>query len=132
MRLYLDASPVIYVVQEVEPWAAAVEARIAEDGVETVVSDLTRLECRVKPFRDGNAAVLADFDRYFRVDVHEIVSLCEETVDRATEVRAVHRFHTPDALHLGAALISRCDAFLTNDHRLDSFPDLEIEVVEDL
>ena len=132
MRIYLDAAPVIYLVQQVVPWARMVRARMAQPGVQTVISDLTRLECRVKPIRDQDEVLLADFDRYFREDVNETVQLSSAAVNRATEIRAAHRFKTPDALHLGAALVSGCDAFLTNDHRLDGFPGIKVEVVEDL
>jgi hypothetical protein len=52
VRAYLDAAPVIYLVEDAQPLAAAVEAFIARADVEVVASDLTRLECRVKPLRD--------------------------------------------------------------------------------
>ena len=132
MRLYLDACPVIYLVQEAQPWFPTVDRRVRQPGVKLVVSDLTRMECHVKPLREANAKVLRDFDEFFRDVVSEVVSLSRTAVDRATEIRAAHGFKTPDALHLGAALVSECDAFLTNDHQLDGFPDLEVKVVEDL
>jgi len=116
----------------VAPWGRIVKARIAQPGVETVISDLTRLECRGKPIGDQDEALLADFDRYFQEDVIETVQLSPAAVNRATEIRAAHRFGTPHARHLGAALASWCDAFLTNDHRLNGFPDIELEVVENL
>jgi predicted nucleic acid-binding protein len=50
-------------------------------------------------------------------------------VDLATKVRAQYGFKAPDALHLGAALWSECDVFLTNDHRLDRFGEMAVEVV---
>lgn len=132
MRLYLDAAPVIYAVQQVAPWGVLVTRRLQEPGVEVVVSHLTRMECRVKPIQDGNTELLADFDKYFEQDVNELVTLSREVVDRATQIRADHGLKTPDALHLGAAVVSACDAFLTNDHRLDGFSGIRIEVVDDL
>lgn len=49
MRYYLDAAPVIYAVEEVPPYAAAVDARLSATDAVRVVRDLTRMECRVKP-----------------------------------------------------------------------------------
>jgi len=129
VRLYLDACPVIYLVQQVQPWFSAVDRRLREEDVEVVVSDLTRLECRVKPLRDGDQGLLEDFEEFFRYAVAEVVPLSTAAVDRATEIRARYGFKAPDAIHLGAAQVSKCDDFLTNDHRLDGFPDMALEVL---
>lgn len=130
MRIYLDAAPVIYTVEQAVPYAAAVDIHLAAPGVVRVATDLTRMECRGKPLRDGNLALLQDFDEFFTNAVAEIVPLSRAVLDRATEIRAKHGFKTPDAIHLAAAAESGCDAFLTNDHRLDKFPDLTILVVQ--
>jgi predicted nucleic acid-binding protein len=130
MRIYLDAAPVIYTVEQVALYGAAVDARLSAPGVVLVASDLTRMECRVKPLRAGDAALLQDFDDYFAGTVAEIVPLSRPVVDRATEIRARYRFKTPDAIHLAAAESSGCDVFLTNDLRLSAFSGITIEVVQ--
>ncbi|MCL4204644.1 MAG: PIN domain-containing protein [Pirellulaceae bacterium] len=129
MRLYLDAAPVIYTVEQMVPFADIVDARLAAHDVIRVASDLTRLECRVKPIQGGNTGLLQDYDEYFANNVSEIVVLSRDVMDRATEIRAQYRFKTPDAIHLAAAVAANCDSFLTNDHRLDRFTDLTVEVV---
>jgi predicted nucleic acid-binding protein len=128
MRLYLDAAPVIYTVEQVASYAAAVDARLLDPDVVAVASDLTRLECRVKPLKDGNADLLQDFDDFFATV--EIVPLSRDVIDRATEIRAQYGFKTPDSIHLAVAVVSGCDTCLTNDHRLDRFADIAIEVVQ--
>src|SRR5262245_58528718 len=130
MRLYLDAAPVIYAVEQVVPFFPVVDARLSAVGVVRVASDLTRLECRVKPVREGKADLLKDYDDFFAYTVAEIVTLSREVMDRATEIRARYGFKTPDAVHLAAAVATSCEAFLTNDHRLDRFLDIAIEVVQ--
>jgi len=129
MRLYLDAAPVIYAVEQVAPFFPVVDARLSAAGTVRVASDLTRMECRVKPVREGKADLLKDYDDFFAYAVAEIVALSREVMDRATEIRARYGFKTPDAVHLAAAVVTSCDVFLTNDHRLDRFPDISIEVV---
>jgi predicted nucleic acid-binding protein len=129
MRIYLDSAPVIYAVEQVAPFFNAVDARLSAPGVVLVASDLTRMECRVKPLRDGDPDLVRDYDDYFENAVAETVSLSREVVDRATEIRAQHKFKTPDALHLAAAMVAGCDVFLTNDHRLDAFTGIPIEVL---
>jgi hypothetical protein len=58
-----------YLVERHPVWGPTVVSRIARlraagDGI--AVSDLARLECLVLPFATGNAAVLTDFDAFFR------------------------------------------------------------------
>lgn len=129
-RVYLDAAPVIYSVEQVPEFAAAVDARLAADDVILVVSDLTRMECRVKPMRGGEAALLQDFDAFFAETVAETIALSPDVMDRATSIRAEYGFKTPDAIHLAAAVVSGCDVFLTNDRRLGRFTEIAIEVVQ--
>ena len=128
VRVYLDAAPVIYAVEQVPGYGAAVDARLAAPGVAPVTSGLTRLECRVKPLREGDGALLAGFDAFF-ADAAVVVALTREVIDRATELRARHGVRTPDALHLAAAVASGCDEFLTNDLRLAHVPGIPVEVV---
>ena len=130
MRLYLDAAPVIYAVEQVPLYVPTVDALLSASGTVLVASDLTRMECRVKPLRDGHVDLLKDYDDYFEKAVAEIVVLSREVIDRATEIRAKYGFKTPDAIHLAAAVVSGCNVFLTNDHRLDRFNDMAIEVVQ--
>jgi len=130
MRLYLDTAPVIYTVENVPIYAQAVDNRLSGFEIERVVSDLTRMECRIKPLRDGNMDLLKDFDDFFNEVVSDIISLSREVIDYATEIRAQFEFKTPDSIHLAAACVSKCDVFFTNDHRLDRFEGIGVEVIQ--
>jgi len=129
VRIYLDSAVVIYTVEQVTPYAELADARLSPSDVLAVTSDLTRLECRVKPLREDNAALLKDFDDFFDGAIESMVPLSREVIDLATQVRARYGFKAPDSLHLGAALWSECEVFLTNDHRLDRFSEIAIEVL---
>jgi predicted nucleic acid-binding protein len=129
MRLYLDAAPVIYLIEENEDFSDRVDQILKNSDVEPVASDLTRLECRTKPIKENDRELLKDYDAFFSDIVNEIVQLSKNVMDRATKIRADHGFRTPDAIHLAAAVISNCDAFLTNDLRLERFPDIVIQSI---
>ncbi len=131
MRIYLDSAPVIYVVERHAPYDEYLEARLSILGDVLVASELTRLECRILPVREDNHRVLQDFDDYFATRVLEMVPLTREVMDMATLIRARYGFATPDAIHLGAAMASGCDVFLTNDNRLTRFSEMSVEVVRD-
>jgi uncharacterized protein len=129
MRYYLDTAPIIYAVETSPLFASRVDAILNRPGLILITSEMARLECRVKPMREGNLTMLQDFDEYFANPIAEIVSLTRDVVDRATEIRAQYNFKTPDSMHLAAAVHSHCDVFLTNDHRLNRFTGITIEVV---
>ena len=130
MRIYLDSAVIIYDVEQVSPYSDLLDSRLSAGDLVLVTSELARMECRVKPLRDENAALLEDFDDYFQGIVEIMVPLSREVIDLATGVRAQYGFKAPDSLHLGAAIWSACDTFLTNDHRLDRFQQIPIEVVK--
>ena len=129
MKVYLDAAPVIYLVEEVIPYASALETRLSVPGTVQVCSDLTRLECRVKPIRDRQDQLLIAFDRYFDDIISEVFPLSRKVIDQATSLRARYGFKTPDCIHLGAAIVNECSLFLTNDRRLCRCRDIAVEVV---
>jgi predicted nucleic acid-binding protein len=129
MRYYLDAVIIIYAVENTQPFAPAVDAKLSVSDLTLVTSELSRLECRVKPLRDGNTKLLQDFDKFFINTINELVPLTRDVIDCATELRARYNLKTPDTLHLGAALVSNCDVFLTNDQRLSRCQEIMVETI---
>ncbi|MCX7924299.1 MAG: PIN domain-containing protein [Fimbriimonadales bacterium] len=124
-RVYLDSAPVIYIVEQATPYHAQVNALLTLDDW-IVVSQLTRMECRVLPIRIGDQARLKDFDEFFADFVDEIVPVSEQVIDKATEIRAVYSYRPMDALHLAAAVVAGCEIFLTNDLRLANFTEIHV------
>jgi len=129
VRIYLDSAPIIYAVEQVMPYASIIETRLSAPDIICITSDLTRMECRVKPLQTKNIELLRDYDYYFERAITEIVTLSRQVIDRATNIRAVYDFKTPDSIHLACALVSKCDVFLTNDYRLKRFTEITIEIV---
>jgi predicted nucleic acid-binding protein len=132
MLLYCDSVILIYFLENTGPlnaravnWLAGFEAA----GDHVAISDLTRLECRVKPLQLKNTVALRLFDQYFQQANVRCVPLTTAVFDRATGIRADGGFQTTDALHLAAAVEARCDRFLTNDTRLARFSDIPVEIM---
>ena len=130
LRTYLDSAPAIYAVERHASYFDYMEARLSVPADTLVVSPLTMLECRVKPIREDDQNTLMQFDLFFENTVDEIVPLTRDVIDTATLIRARYGFATPDAIHLGAAMASGCDVFLTNDNRLARFGEMSVEVIE--
>jgi predicted nucleic acid-binding protein len=132
MVIYCDSVILIYFLDTVGPFNVRTLARMAAmhvSGDKVAFSDLTRLECRVKPIKLGATKTLSDFDSFFaRPDVGW-VPITTAVFDRATSIRAAYNFKLADSLHLAAAVEAGCNRFLTNDARLSSFPDIPVEVL---
>jgi predicted nucleic acid-binding protein len=132
MRLYLDANPIIYSIEGVPAFRQAalewIERAEATDGA-VITSRLSRLECRVKPLRDGNSELLELFEGFFARERFELVEITAEVIEAATQLRATHNFRAPDAIHLASALLAKADVFLTADRNLARCPDLKVEVL---
>ena len=77
----------------------------------------------------GNAPLLADFEHFLAAPQLLQIDLPRMVYERATHIRAQHRFKLGDSLHLAAAVEGGCQRFLTNDTRLNVFTDLAVEVL---
>jgi uncharacterized protein len=132
MTVYLDSMIVIYLVEGPDPFRTKARDRMDQlvaAGDRGAVSDLTRLECRVKPIRLGDASLLADYDTFFTAPDLLRLALPAPVFERATNIRAQYGFGLGDSLNLATAVEHACGRFLTNDARLRRFPDITVEVL---
>lgn len=133
MRLFLDACALIYRFEGAAPFRRAAQALLAplcvgQPSVELVVSRLSVLECRVKPLREGDTALLKRYDAFFAAA--HIVELGAEVVEAATHLRARHGLRTPDALQAASALVVPGGAiFVTADAGFAKVPGLDIRLI---
>ena len=133
-RVYLDASCIIYLVESASPFHEKVVARLgqyrADPDASVVTSRLSRLECRTRPLRDGDAGLLAAYDAFFGADRLMLGEVSGVVIERATELRARYGFKTPDAIHLATAIEGRADVLLTGDAALRRCAEVAVEVLE--
>jgi len=133
MRLYLDASSIIYSIEGVPEFRQATlrwieQAEAAEAGA-LVTSRFSRLECRVKPLRDADADTLAHYEGFFaRADL-VLVEVSADVIEHATELRARYNVRSPDAIHLASAPREHADVFVTGDRQLRRCTEVKVEVV---
>jgi predicted nucleic acid-binding protein len=132
MLIYLDSNIVIYLIEQPLGWGPRAAAKLAiahANGDQLVVSDITRLECRIGPLISGDPALLARFDAYFSAPDIQVVPVSGAVCDRAAVIRASYHYNLGDALNLAAAVENHCSTFLTNDARLAGFPDISVEIL---
>jgi predicted nucleic acid-binding protein len=130
--IYLDANVVIRLIEGDAAASAPLEARLLPlrgSGRFILTSRLTRLECRVKPLRAGDSALLALFDSFFASTEVELAELTLAVVEKATDLRATLNFKTPDALHLASAIVGGATSFLKGDRNFTRCTEIPIEVL---
>jgi predicted nucleic acid-binding protein len=129
--IYLDACCFVYLVEGQPGWRSVVEARLSDLDPTTrlVTSQLTRLECRTKPTRDGDRALLERYDALFGAGRVAVLDVSAAVIDRATHVRARHGFRSPDAIHLATAIDCGASSFWTGDAALARCTDIAVVVL---
>lgn len=133
-RVYLDASCIIYLIESASPFHDKVVARLTEYRTDidasVVTSLLSRLECRTRPLRDGDAQLLAEYETFFVANRLALSEISAAVIERATDLRARYGFKTPDAIHVATAIESGAGVMLTGDSALRRCTELRVEVLE--
>lgn len=61
-----------------------------------------------------------------------LVPLDLDVAEEAARLRASYNLSTPDAIQAASALLAGAPVLLTNDHRLERVPDLEVVLLDSL
>jgi predicted nucleic acid-binding protein len=104
-------------------------AESSESGV-ILTSVLSRLECRVKPVREGDQRLLKSYERFFSHPQLQLLDISRAVVDLATRLRAEHGFKTPDAIQLASAIDAAGDLFLSGDAALARCTEIKVEILQ--
>jgi uncharacterized protein len=133
VRVYLDASAIIYSIESALPFRQKVLDRMAQaenvTGGIIITSILPRLECRVRPMREGNALLLSNYDLFFTRRSLLVADIDGTVIERATVLRAQLGLKTPDAIHLATASELRADTVLTGDRDFLRFSAINVELL---
>ena len=133
--VYLDASGLIYSMERVEPYRSLLEPmwQEAQDGTLTVVSSpVIVIEALVKPLRDGNAEIEAQYRELFASNGLRLLDASYRVFEDAARLRADTGLKIPDALHAATALRSGCALFITNDTDFRRVEGLPTVVLDDI
>ena len=133
MRLYLDASAIIYGIEGVPAIRQAVLARVSQaeatSGGLILTSRLSRLECRVLPLRKNQTELLSTYELFFTRQSLTLGEITASVIERATDLRVRHGLKTPDAIHMATAMELQADLVLTGDRDLARCAEIRLEVL---
>lgn len=130
MIAFLDSGALIYYFEGAQGFRQAVvdvlqRIKAKDAQAQVAVSRLGVMECRVKPLREANLALLAQYDNFF--NQVQIVELSAAIVTHATDISANTCLKTPDALQAASALsLGAACSFITGDEGFARVKGLQI------
>jgi predicted nucleic acid-binding protein len=135
MILFLDACAIIYWVELVDPYYQQFSDKLTKiksrhGTLSFAASELSLLECQVKPLREKNEILLNRYNIMFEASDLKLISLTTDVIQLATQLRAKYYLATPDALQAASALsISDDILFISADKSFKKIPGLLVEVI---
>lgn len=134
--IFLDTAPVIYYVEDKQPFSALLEpffAHIDQGVLTAVTSPITLAECLFYPYKQQNIQLVKAFRNLL---VHSpnarFIPTSAAIADRASQLRVTYNLRFADSLQLATAITASCDAFLTNDKQLKRVTEMQIIIVDEL
>ena len=130
----LDTSIFIYHLEDHPRYAPVTEIifhSLEEGRNRGITSFLTLMEILVKPKVEELLEVARDYEYYLTTFPNLTLFPFElEIARKASDLRAVSRFKTPDAIQLATALHHGATGFLTNDRMFEKVSVLEIAILD--
>lgn len=134
-RLFLDTPPVIYHVEGRAPYLLLTDIvfqAITDGRCEAVTSPVTLAECLVRPYQNGDLALVQQFRNLVTLGVNTFYVGIDVVAGEAAELRARYNLSLTDAFQVAAALAAGCDALLTNDAGLKRVNEIPVLVLDEL
>lgn len=138
-KVFIDTSPFIYFIEKNEhnPQYYDKIKKFLNDSynrdVDFVSSVITVEEYLVFPYRIHSQQYIDLFKKLVKTLEMEVVIIDEKIAEKAAQIRAEFKsFKAMDALQLGAASLSKCDLFLTNDKQLRQFKEVRCVTIDEL
>lgn len=103
------------------------------EGLRGFASTIAVAEVLVQPLRTNNKDLTERYEAVLS-DSHsfQLEPVTVAVGRRAADLRARYNLRTPDALHVATAIVSGCDAFLTNDADIKQVTEINVLVLDEL
>lgn len=134
--LAIETAPFIYFVEQHPTYVDRMRAifhRVNRGTLQVITSVITLTEVLVMPIQTGHVQYQQEYREMLLNTAHiSTLSVSSVIADRAASLRVQYGLRTADALHVATALVSGCNAFLTNDFGLKRVQDVRILVLDEL
>jgi predicted nucleic acid-binding protein len=135
-HLCIETAPFIYFVERNPTYIDRMRAvfQMLDKGlIEGTTSVITLTEVLMKPIQVGDKTLATAYRELLLNTRHiQVEPISIPVADKAAALRATYNLRTPDALQVATALASSCQAFLTNDRKLQRVTEIKVMVLDDL
>lgn len=132
----IETAPFIYYVEQNSTYLDRMRAifQMVDSGTPQVITSvITLTEVLIMPIRTGHTQYEQEYrDMLLNTANITALSVSAPIAEQAAHLRARYNLRTPDALHIATALVSGCDAFLTNDLRLKRVAEVRVLALDEL
>jgi predicted nucleic acid-binding protein len=135
-RIGLDTNVLVYLLEDVAPFAATSQAitdAVEAGWVSAVLASIGLAELATGPAGSGDGALVERYrDELRSMTGLRIEPLSAEIAVDAAIIRGSRRIGLADAIHLATARAAGATAFVTNDRSLRGSPKLDVIYLDDL
>lgn len=135
-RVYFDANPIIYFIEQNADFADAVTPifeLLGEGAILAYTSEFSLTEILIKPIRDELPDVIhAHKELLLDPELFTLTKATRETFLQAAQLGGKLSMRTPDAIHVASALENHCQFFITNDKKIKSHGGVTVVYVSEL
>jgi predicted nucleic acid-binding protein len=135
-QLYIDTMPFIYFVERNLTYVDRMRAiiRLIDSGqLSGFSSVITLTEVLTIPIRNANRVIeKACHEILVHSNYFTLYNIDSTVAEHAAELRASYNLKTPAALQIATAVITSCQAFLTNDKQLRRVSEIRVLVLDEL
>lgn len=117
-KVYLDTAPIIYSVEKNPDYCDLLDdiwTSLEAGEIEVVTSELSLLETLVHPIRNDDADLVEAYETLLTDSDVIVVPITTAILRAAVNLRAMHNFKTPDAIHAATAMYLGCSHLVAND-----------------
>jgi len=131
----LDTAPLIYFIEDVEPYADLLEPAfdlLGNQRLRAVTSTITLAEILSKPLVEKKYGLVDEIKFTLKsFSTLTMFAVDEKLAEAAALVRVRYGIRLPDALQVAAAIQGGATLFITNDKRLKKIDAFEVLVPSD-
>jgi predicted nucleic acid-binding protein len=135
-QLAFDTAPLVYFMENNPTYIVRMRSimkQVASGHPTGKASFLVLAEVLVQPIRTSNKTLVQQYENVLvNSSDFQLVPIGEAVSRKAAELRATYNLKTPDALHVASAIVSGCDAFLTNDTGIKRVTEIMVLILDEL
>lgn len=135
-QLGIDTAPLIYFIERHPTYLELMRYlinRLDEGQIEGYTSVITLTEVLILPKQRHDSKLEGLYRELLQSSRHfTLLPVTTDIAELAAQLRACYTIKTPDALQIATAILTNCQAFLTNDKRLKVVKELPMLVLDEL